>query len=306
MSTISIRNLSKSYGPVAALSEFSIDIEKGSVFGLLGPNGAGKTTAFKCMLGLARPNHGEVLYDGAPLEARTFERIGYIPERSVLYDWMTLGEHLEMQRRAFSRFNVGRAKELLTLFSLDPRKRVRALSKGMRTAAAVVLAFAVEPDILILDEPTTGLDPVNQRAVLKLMIDASAQGKTILFSSHQIGQVERAAETIAILLDGKLLLEGAVDDLKSGWKIVEGIFDSDQFSIDGLGADPGVRRIERTGRILRVSVRSDSDNVANRITQLGARDVRTLDLNLEDIFLGAVDPSANLEQGAIVQNREQN
>ena len=292
MSTISIQHLSKSYGRLNALSDFSVNIERGSVFGLLGPNGAGKTTAFKCMLGLARPNAGTVLFDGAPLAAQTFERIGYIPERSVLYDWMTLAEHLEMQRHAFARYDRTRADELLSLFSLDPRKRVRSLSKGMRTAAAVVMAFAVDPDILILDEPTTGLDPVNQRAVLKLMIDASAQGKTIIFSSHQIGQVERAAETIAILKDGKLLLSGSVDDLKSGWKIVEGVFESDQFSTDGIASDPDVQRIERTGRVLRVSVRSDSGGIAKRMADLGARDVRTLDLNLEDIFLGAVESGA--------------
>ncbi|MBV9973539.1 MAG: ABC transporter ATP-binding protein [Candidatus Eremiobacteraeota bacterium] len=289
MSTISIENLSKSYGQLAALSEFTVNIEKGSVFGLLGPNGAGKTTAFKCMLGLSRPDRGSVLFDGAPLAPGTFERIGYVPERSVLYDWMTITEHLDMQRHAFARYDEGRARELIALFSLDPRKRVRSLSKGMRTALAVIMAFAVDPDILILDEPTSGLDPVNQRAVLKLMIDASAQGKTIIFSSHQIGQVERAAETIAILQDGKLLLSGSVDDLKSGWKIVEGVFESDQFSIDGIQADPDVRRVERTGRILRVSVRSDSDGIARRMGELGARDVRTLDLNLEDIFLGAVE-----------------
>jgi len=159
----------------------------------------------------------------------------------------------------------------------------------MRTATAVVMAFAVEPDILVLDEPTSGLDPVNQRAVLKLMIDASAQGKTIIFSSHQIGQVERAAETIAILKEGKVLLSGSVDDLKSGWKIVEGVFESDQFSMDGITSDPDVQRLERTGRILRVSVRSDSDGIAKRMAELGAREVRTLDLNLEDIFLGAVE-----------------
>ncbi|MBV9276779.1 MAG: ABC transporter ATP-binding protein [Candidatus Eremiobacteraeota bacterium] len=289
MSTIAIENLSKSYGKLAALSDFSVNIEKGSVFGLLGPNGAGKTTAFKCTLGLARPDTGRVLFDGVPLEARMFERIGYIPERSVLYDWMTIAEHLEMQRHAFARYDESRARELLTLFSLDPRKRVRSLSKGMRTATAVVMAFAVEPDILVLDEPTSGLDPVNQRAVLKLMIDASAQGKTIIFSSHQIGQVERAAETIAILKEGKVLLSGSVDDLKSGWKIVEGVFESDQFSMDGITSDPDVQRLERTGRILRVSVRSDSDGIAKRMAELGAREVRTLDLNLEDIFLGAVE-----------------
>ena len=291
MSTISIRNLTKTFGSFTALNDFSADIEAGSVFGLLGPNGAGKTTTFKCMLGLAAPTSGTVLYNGEPLHPALFEKLAYVPEKSVLYDWMTIAEHLEMQRRSFSHFNAARAGEMLELFDLNPKKKVKSLSKGMRTATALCMAFALEPEILILDEPTSGLDPVNQRSVLKLIIDASAQGKTILFSSHQIGQVERAAESIAILQKGKLIVTGSVDDLKAGWKIVEGIFDTDTFSVNGIASDPRIHRIERTGRILRLSVHKDGDAVAADVQKLGATNVRTVDLNLEDIFLNAVDPS---------------
>jgi len=292
MTAISIRNLTKNYGSFVAVNDFSADIEAGTVFGLLGPNGAGKTTTFKCMLGLAAPTAGSVLFEGQPLAPALFERLAYVPEKSVLYDWMTIGEHLEMQRRAFARFDGRRAKELLALFDLDEKKKVRSLSKGMRTATALAMAFANNPDILVLDEPTSGLDPVNQRAVLKLIIDASAQGKTIVFSSHQIGQVERAAENIAIMQKGKLLVGGSIDDLKAGWKIVEAIFDTDQFSTNGLAGDPRVHRMERTGRILRLSVHSGADALVDVLTKMGAN-CRAVDLNLEDIFLNAVDPATD-------------
>jgi len=292
MTAISIRNLTKSYGSFVAVNDFSAEVEAGTVFGLLGPNGAGKTTTFKCMLGLAKPASGTVLFDGQPMQPALFERLAYVPEKSVLYDWMTIGEHLEMQRRAFARFDAVRAKELLELFDLSDKKKVRSLSKGMRTATALCMAFANNPDILVLDEPTSGLDPVNQRAVLKLIIDASAQGKTIVFSSHQIGQVERAAENIAIMQKGKLLVGGSIDDLKSGWKIVEAIFDTDQFSTDGISRDPRVHRMERTGRILRLSVHTGADALVDELTKMGAN-CRAVDLNLEDIFLNAVDPATD-------------
>ena len=287
--SISIEHLSKNYGKFTAVDDVTIDIPSGSVFGLLGPNGAGKTTTFKCMLGLAMPAAGGVRFDGQPLTPQTFEKLAYVPERSVLYDWMTAGEHLEMQKRAFSRHNQKRAADLMELFSLDVRKRVRAMSKGMRTALSVVMAFALEPEIMVLDEPTSGLDPVNQRSVLKLIIDASAQGKTIILSSHQIGQVERAADHIAVLQLGKVVLSGAVDDLKAGSKIVEGIFPSDAIALNGLSRDTRITRVEKTGRILRLTVNSAGDTFAQQLSAMGAQSVRIVDLNLEDIFLNAVD-----------------
>jgi ABC-2 type transport system ATP-binding protein len=293
--SITIEHLTKRYGSFTAANDISIDIPDGSVFGLLGPNGAGKTTTFKCLLGLAAPTSGRVLFDGKPLAPQTFQELAYVPERSVLYDWMTAGDHLEMTRRAYGRYSAKRAAELMQLFSLDARKRVRAMSKGMRTALSVVMAFAIEPKTMILDEPTSGLDPVNQRSVLKLIIDAAAQGTTIVLSSHQIGQVERAADHIAVLKNGKAVLSGAVDDLKAGSKIVEGIFPTDAITVNGLASDKRIGRIERTGRILRLTVTAGGDELAGALSQMGAQSVRVVDLNLEDIFLNAVDAGSDAD-----------
>ncbi|HUN28838.1 MAG TPA: ABC transporter ATP-binding protein [Alphaproteobacteria bacterium] len=290
MSTISIKNLRKTYGPYVAVDDLSFEIPEACVFGLLGPNGAGKTTTFKCMLDLARATSGCVFYDGAPLVPETFERIAYVPERSVLYEWMTVGEHVEMQRRAYRGFSAARAYELLAQFGIDLRKKARALSKGMRTATMVALAIAREADILIFDEPTSGLDPINQRHVLNLIINESARGATVIFSSHQIGQVERAAERIAVIDRGRLALEGAVDDLKADRKIVEAILPSETFALNGLAGDPRIARLDRTGRIVRALTLSGAQDVLAKFETLGASGLRIVDLNLEDIFLYAVSP----------------
>jgi ABC-2 type transport system ATP-binding protein len=290
MSTITISNLRKAYGPIAAVDGLSLEIPTATVFGLLGPNGAGKTTTFKCLLGLARPTSGTILYDGSPLVPATLERIAYVAERSVLYDWITVDEHVEMNRRAFRAFAPARAYELLETFNVDRRRRVRFLSKGMKTAVMVALAFAQNAEILVLDEPTGGLDPINQRHVLSFMINEAAKGNTVIFSSHQIGQVERAAEQIAIMDKGRLVLQGLVDDLKGDRKIVEGIFPDVTFTLDGIANDPRVARADRAERIVRLLVTDHANEIAARLSGAGAMGVRVLDLNLEDIFLYAVSP----------------
>ncbi|MBV8531786.1 MAG: ABC transporter ATP-binding protein [Candidatus Eremiobacteraeota bacterium] len=291
MSNITISNLHKRYGSVAAVDGFSLEIPGGSVFGLLGPNGAGKTTTFKCMLGLAHPSSGSILYGGKPLGPATFDRVAYVPERSVLYDWMTVAEHIEMNRRAFSRFDPSRAFELLDSFNVDRHKRGRTLSKGMRTAVMVAIAFARNAETLVLDEPTGGLDPINQRHVLSLMINEAAKGNSVIFSSHQIGQVERAAEQIAVMDRGRLVLSGLVDDLKADRKIVEGIFPDVSFTLDGIANDPHVARADRSERIVRLLVTGSAEDIALRLSHAGATGVRVLDLGLEDIFLYAVSPA---------------
>jgi ABC-2 type transport system ATP-binding protein len=290
--SITISHLSKKYGAFVAIDDLSIGIPSGTIFGLLGPNGAGKTTTFKCMLDLARKSGGNVTYDGKPLAPALFEGIAYVPERSVLYDWMNVAEHVEMNRRAFKRFKPARAFELLNTFGIDLRKRTRALSKGMKTAVAVALAFAREADVLILDEPTSGLDPVNQRHVLNLIINEAARGCTIIFSSHQIGQVERTAECIAIVDRGRLVLEGAVDDLKADRKIVEAVFPDERYSLDALTGDRRLARVDRSGRIVRLMVLDGAPEFAHRLESAGGAGVRIVDLNLEDIFLYAVAPAS--------------
>ena len=175
----------------------------------------------------------------------------------------------------------------MNLFGLDERKKVRSFSKGQRTALMLVLAFCTRPEILVLDEPASGLDPVHQRSVLDLVIDAAAGGATVIFSSHQITQVERAADRLAVVKGGKLILEGDLDTLKSSEQIVEAIFERPP-TLNGFASDPRVRRIEQSGRVVRVHVRHDGEGFAHALAALGPKHVEILDQSLEELFLNAV------------------
>jgi ABC-type multidrug transport system ATPase subunit len=294
---IAIRDFTKRYGSFEAVSNLTLEVEPGSICGLLGPNGSGKTTTFKCLLNLARATSGSMQVEGAPVQPATFESLAYVPERSALYEWLTLADHLEFNRRSYRKYDAKRAGELVTLFKLERKKKVGKLSKGQQTAVALILAFSIRPRILVLDEPASGLDPVFQRVVLDLIIEAAAGGTTILFSSHQIGQVERAADRVAILRNGKLIVDGTVDSLKGSEKVVEAIFDQAVPEVDGLTSDARVRRVERSGRILRAYVKEDSDGIARRLSEFSPKNVSVLDLNLEDIFINAVGGETPLPQG---------
>jgi ABC-2 type transport system ATP-binding protein len=285
---ISLHALTKRYRAFTAVDDITLDIEPGSICGLLGPNGAGKTTTFKCLLGFTQPTSGTVAIGGKPIAPATFETLAYVPERAVLWDELTVGQHLAAYRRLYRSYDDARARELLDCFTLDPRKLAKRLSKGMRSALALTLAFSIRPHVLILDEPSSGLDPIHQRQVLDLMIDAAAGGATVLFSSHNVGQVERAADRVAILNKGRLIVNRTIDELKSGEKIIEAVFADVPPSLNGLGDDPRVLRIETIGTTLRAVTRDDSDEIAQRIFALRPKSIRTIDLNLEDIFLNAV------------------
>jgi ABC-2 type transport system ATP-binding protein len=148
---IAISGLTKRYKDVLAVDDATFEVPTGSVCGLLGRNGAGKTTTFKCMMGFARADAGEVRFDGEPLTPKTFEKLGYAPERPALYNWMTVANHLELARRSQPTYDGARAKELLATFRLDGRKKVGKLSKGQQTALALILALSGKPSLLILD-----------------------------------------------------------------------------------------------------------------------------------------------------------
>jgi ABC-2 type transport system ATP-binding protein len=287
---IAISGLTKRYGDVLAVDDVSLDVPVGSVCGLLGRNGAGKTTAFKCLLGFARADAGEVRFDGAPLAPETFAKLGYVPERPELYRWLTVAQHLEYARHTQPAYDDARAKELVATFRLNERKKAGKLSKGQQTALALILALVHRPKILILDEPASGLDPVMQRVVLDILVDAATSGATVLISSHQIGQIDRAADRVAIMRDGKIVVAGVIDDLREASRVVEATFAGDVPELTGL--DPAMR-IERVGTSVRAHANGRTDAVAARFGALGAVGVRVVDRSLEDLFLDAVDDGGN-------------
>jgi ABC-2 type transport system ATP-binding protein len=225
MKPLQISHFSKRYGTHYAVDDLSLSIDAGTVFGLIGRNGAGKTTTIACVLGLVRASAGEIALFGEALTPQLFERIAYVPEINVLDGWMNAQQHAEFRRRCYARFDAALMRDLIERFEIAPKRAVRNLSKGQRQAVALALAFAQRPDLMILDEPASGLDPVLQRRLLDQMVSAAADGVTILFSSHQIGQVEQAAERVGILDRGKLVLDADVDDLRATRFIVEAVFE---------------------------------------------------------------------------------
>jgi ABC-2 type transport system ATP-binding protein len=286
---IAIGGLTKRYRDVLAVDDLSLEVPSGSVCGLLGRNGAGKTTTFKCLLGFAHPDQGTIRFDGAPLTPQTFAKLGYVPERPALYLWLTVAQHLEIARRTQPAYDDAFAKELLATFRLDGRKKAGKLSKGQQTALALIFALSSRPSILLLDEPASGLDPVMQRVVLDLLIEAATNGAAILLSSHQIGQIDRAADRVAIIRDGKVVVSGELDALREGSRVVEATFVG---AVPDLG-ELAAMKIERIGTNVRVHANGRADAVAARCGALGAVGVRVLDRSLEDIFLDAVDDGEN-------------
>lgn len=283
---IAISDVTKRYGDVLAVDGVTLEVPSGSICGLLGRNGAGKTTTFKCLLGFAKADDGEVRFDGETLTPKTFTKLGYVPERPALYSWLRVAQHLEIARRSQPAYDDAYVREMLATFRLDGRKRVGKLSKGQQTALALILALAGRPSLLILDEPASGLDPVMQRVVLDILIEVATAGGTVLMSSHQIGQIDRAADRVAIMRDGKIVLSGGLDDLREAARVVEATFAGD---VPDLGAIEAEMRVERMGTSVRVHADGRADAVAARFGALGAIGVRVLDRSLEDLFLDAVD-----------------
>lgn len=213
--------VTKRYGSQLALRRFSLSSEPGSVVALLGDNGAGKTTAIRILLGLLEPTNGRSHVFGLDSQANgqvIRQRVGYVPDRPALYEWMTIEQIGWFAAGFYADGFYQRFCEYVGQFGLPIDKKIKTLSKGMRSKVSLALCMGHEPELLVLDEPTSGLDPVVRREFLESMVDVAARGRTVLLSSHQIAEVERIADTIAIIRQGELLLVERLDKLKSEFR----------------------------------------------------------------------------------------
>ena len=220
---IRLDRLTKHFGAETALSEVSLEVPRGTVFALLGENGAGKTTAIRIMLGLTDPSSGsaEVLGFSSATQGLTIrQHIGYVPERPTVYDWMTVEEIGWFTAGFYGSGFLPEYSRLIAQFGLPGKRKLKALSKGMRAKVVLSLALAHQPELLILDEPTSGLDALVRREFLERMVDRAASGQTVFLSSHQIAEVERVADIVAILRKGTLVLVERLDELKAQVKKV--------------------------------------------------------------------------------------
>lgn len=220
---LSIRNIVKQYAGHAALSDVSLEVERGQIFGLLGPNGAGKTSLIRIVNQITGPDSGEVYFDGEKLNQSHIGRIGYLPEERGLYKKMEIGEQMIYLARlkGLSRNEaVKRLKVWFEKLGMETwwKMKIEELSKGMQQKAQFVATVLHEPDLIILDEPFSGFDPVNAEVIKDEILELNKKGATILFSTHRMESVEELCDAIALLDKSKKILDGKIKDIKGSYR----------------------------------------------------------------------------------------
>jgi ABC-2 type transport system ATP-binding protein len=289
---IETTELRKQYDGVEALRGLSLQVPAGSIYGFLGRNGAGKTTTIKLLLGMARPTSGSALVFGQPaaLEAASVEirrRIGFVSDQKDLYDYMTVDEMIRFTAPFFPRWRPDLEQRYRRSFELPADRKVKALSRGMRTKLALLLALCRGAELLILDEPTSGLDPAMTEEVLQsLVAHVASEEMTVFFSSHQIGEVDQIGDHVAIIERGRIVVAGALDDLREQYRRIELVFAGD--APEATFRSPGIERVRRKGRVLTVLSSAGSDRLVAEARSLNPVSVDVATVTLKEIFLETV------------------
>jgi ABC-2 type transport system ATP-binding protein len=298
--TIRLENVTKCFGAELALDDVSFEVPPGVVFALLGENGAGKTTAIRIMLGLADPDSGQSEVLGLRSQEKGLEirrRVGYVPERPTLYEWMTVDEIGWFTAGFYGNGFLPEYAKLTAAFALPGKKRISQLSKGMRAKVLLSLALANQPELLMLDEPTSGLDAMVRREFLESMVDRAATGKTVFLSSHQIAEVERVADIVAILRKGKLILVERLDELKSQVRKLTVTMKDGAMDLPKLNGEILSRRLkQRQWQLIARGV--GDDQLAALKTHENVRGLDIDSTNLEEIFLAYMQPAGSPESCA--------
>jgi ABC-2 type transport system ATP-binding protein len=284
---ISVAGLCKDFGHTHALAGLDLSVASGEVHGFLGPNGAGKTTTIRILLGLLRADGGTAtLLGGDPWREATalHRRIAYVPGDVTLWPNLSGGEVIDLLGRLRGGLDQARREKLLAQFDLDPKRKCRAYSKGNRQKVALVAALASGAELLILDEPTAGLDPLMEAAFREAVDELRGDGRTVLLSSHILSEVEALCDRVTIIREGRTVDSGALADLRH---LTRTALDAELARPpEGMAGLPGVHDLEVTGNRVRCQVDADAlGDVLQRLTAAGVRSLVSQPPTLEQLFL---------------------
>lgn len=285
---VETRDLSKSFAGLQAVDKLYLSVPAGSIFGLIGPNGAGKSTLIKMLIGLIRPDSGDGFILGQSIRKRDGSirnRVGYVPDVPVMYPGFTVAEMYRLSSKLYPFWDWERCRELHQGFHLPEGQRIRNLSRGQKVQVALVMALALRPQLLLLDEPTAGLDPVVRRAFLQTIIEEVAgQGTTVFYSSHNLNDLEQSADHIAAIYRGRMLFSHTLDELKESVHRLQLIFTGEPPE-DAIKSLPGLMGYQQSGRVITISITGHLDSIGPRLVELEPELVKELNLDLESIFV---------------------
>jgi len=285
-SVIEAAGLTKSYGSRRGIDGVTFAVDEGEVFGFLGPNGAGKTTTIRTLLGLLRPTDGSASIFGLDVWAdapRLHERLSYVGSDPAYLGELTAGRQLDGICR-LRRLPKGIWRPIAERLELDPSVQIRKLSRGNRQKVGVVQAFMGDAPLIVLDEPSTGLDPLMQREFLALVSEVRAAGRTVFLSSHNLPEVERSCDRVGIIRDGRLIDISTVHALLAGhWRSVNLVLAEP--APPGTFDLPNVQVVSASARDIHLMIEGDVNPLLRRIAQLDVRDIAVTTPDIEDIFL---------------------
>ena len=280
--------LTKQYRRAFAVRDLDLAVPEGAISAFLGPNGSGKTTTIRMLLGLARPSAGVAFVLGCSISNEMDaiairRRTAYVAEDKRVYGYMTVRQMLDFMRSVYSNWNRDRERVLRERFDLPLDRACKKLSKGMRTKLALVLALSRQLDLLILDEPSEGLDPGSAEQLLECVVEAAADGATVFFSTHQISEVERIADHVFIMSRGQLVFQSRLDTLAETYRRVHVAFPG-RPPLEDMSLD-AARSVRVEGHVLSFVATGDVERITQRARALGAISVHLQPFSLREVFL---------------------
>ena len=284
---IKVNNVVKTFEGFRALDGLTMTAEKGSIYGLVGPNGAGKSTILRHIIGVYRPDSGSVLVDGQPVyeNPAVKAKIATIPDELYYFASASTRDMMRFYRGMYPQFDAKRYEALKDAFpEVDEKQPIRRLSKGMQKQSAFWLALCCQPEVLVLDEPVDGLDPVMRRQVWSLLMgDVAQRGTTVLVSSHNLRELEDVCDHVGILSHGKVLIERFLSDLQENLVKMQVVFQEKE--LPQLPGDLQVLHVSQVGRIHTLIIRGNATEITNRLAAFAPILMEALPLTLEEIFI---------------------
>ena len=277
---IELKNVTKTFGNFTALDNLSMTVPKGSVYGLVGPNGAGKSTVIRHITGVYTPDCGEITINGEKIyeNSELKGKIGYIPDDVFYFPSATLEDMRKFYRGLYPNFDDKLFDKLYEIFNLPPKSPIRRFSKGMQKQAAFQLVISCRPEVLILDEPVDGLDPVMRRQVMSLILsDVAEHGTTVLISSHNLRELEDVCDHVGIMDHGKMLLERSLADMQGNTVKLQ--------LVGQVPENLDILHENHSGRLSTYIVRGTAKEVIDKVTLLNPAYFDVLPLSLEEIFI---------------------